>query len=140
MKTGSGIFLLWLILPLNMLAQGKVTIHCTFDKTVVDSCTLVPSVYFIDEYEKSYKAPIVNNQCDFSFAISKPAIARVTYIHQTTEIFIQPNDELQMKIAGDSGKLSISFAGTAANQNEFLKSFYQTFGDDFDKKAVTATI
>jgi len=140
MKELKNLLVIFLFLPFTLLAQGNVKIHVVFTKAVSDSCRIIPAQYFIDEYEKVYNTGISNNQCDFSFSVAKPATAKFIYNHQQINLFVEPNVQLQINVAADSLKNSVSFTGSGAAENEFLKSFYQTFFNDFDKNIVTATI
>src|SRR6185295_19452340 len=100
-----------LLFPLALSAQSNVNIHCRFTAANADSCVMMPAQYFIDEYEKSYGARINGNECDFHFAVSQPSVAQFTYNHQSVSIFLEPGDEMQLTINGDSLQNAISFSG-----------------------------
>src|SRR5438046_688690 len=86
------------LLPLVTSAQTGVNIHCTFSSPPADQCSMIPSVYFIDEYEKSFDAPIKNNECDFVLPVAKPTVAKFSYNKLSAEIFVEPGDEIDMKV------------------------------------------
>ena len=128
-----------LLFPLALSAQSNVNIHCKFISTASDSCVMIPSQYFIDEYEKSYRAA-TRNGCDFHFAVLQPNVALFIYNHQSVRVFLEPGDEMQWTIGADSLQDAISFSGSGAFHNQFLVAFYKKFRDDFDKEEITRTI
>ena len=133
-------FLISIFLPTLLFAQSNVKIHVAFTTPSTDSCLLIPSQYFIAEYEKSFANKIVSNKCDFSFPLSKATIATFTYNQQTVEIFVEPGDEMQVNMGADSLSNSISFIGKGTTENKFLNSFNNKFHDYFDKKAMEKVI
>ncbi len=133
------IFIL-LVLPFAVAAQNNVSVNCSFVSTTADTVTLIPSQYFIDEYEKSYTAITSNRQCDFNFNVAKPTVAKLIYRHQAINIFLEPGDKLEIKVGEDSLYKSVSFSGKGALHNQFLSSFYKNFNSDFDKEKVNAEI
>lgn len=129
-----------LLFPLALSAQSNVNIHCRFVSAIADSCVMVPAQYFIDDYEKSIRLRMSGNECDFHLTVSQPAVAQFIYNHQSVPIFLEPGYEMQWTINGDSLQNAISFSGKGALQNEFLRYFYETFKNDFDKEKVTKVI
>lgn len=134
------IFTLIILLPLIIAAQNSVKIHCTFSAPPASQCSITPSVYFIDEYEKNFDVPIKNNECDFVLTITKPTVAKFSYNKLSTEIFMQAGDEIDMKVGAGELPDAVSFSGKGAAENSFLISFYKKFKDDFDDEAISATI
>jgi len=129
-----------LLFPLALSAQSNVNIHCRFISAAADSCIMIPAQYFIDEYEKPYSAVIKSNECDFHFELLQPTVAQFIYNHQSVHVFLEPGDEMQWTINGDSLQNAISFSGKGAVHNTFLLSFYELFKNDFDKEEVTKTV
>lgn len=132
--------LLFLFAPFVLQAQTVVTVHCNFQRSAVDTVTLVPSKYYIDEFEKVYLAVIRDNQCDISFPLSSPTAVKLSAGKQSVMLFIEPGDALQVTVTGDSLLNSISFAGKGAERNEFLSAFMKAFSADFDATKVNAAI
>ncbi|HUM48277.1 MAG TPA: TlpA disulfide reductase family protein, partial [Chitinophagales bacterium] len=83
---------------------------------------------------------IAKDQCDFNPGITEPAVAKLIYNNQSFNLFIEPGDEFQISIDGDSLLSTLSFNGKSAAQNQFLLSFYKTFSNDFDKEKINAAI
>jgi thiol-disulfide isomerase/thioredoxin len=133
-------FLFFLSLPFAIAAQNTVTVRCNFASAGNDSSTIKPAVYFIDEYDKSYRLIMKGGQGEAKFQIDKPTVAQLYYRNQTVPLFVEPGDELECTIGSDSLYNSISFKGKGSANNEFLTAFYKNFRNDFDKKSVTSAI
>ncbi|MEO6166643.1 MAG: TlpA disulfide reductase family protein [Chitinophagales bacterium] len=128
-----------LFLPFVLSAQNPVSIRCAFNDATGDTVMLVPIQYYLDEYEKSYSGVVAKNQCDFTIGVAEPAVTKFIYDNQSISLFVEPGDQLQIKI-DDDPLLEASFSGKGAVQNEFLFSFYKTFRNDFDKEKINAAI
>lgn len=129
-----------MLFPLALSAQSNVNIHCRFTAAAVDSCIMIPAQYFIDEYEKAYRARISINESDFHFTVLQPTAGKFIYNHQSISVFLEPGDQMQWTINGETLQNAVSFSGKGALHNEFLLAFYKIFMDDFDKEAITRTI
>ncbi|MEO5675476.1 MAG: hypothetical protein ABIQ74_12600, partial [Chitinophagales bacterium] len=128
-------------LPLIAMSQTNVTIHCTFQSSANDTVKVIPAQYFIEEYEKSYVAVTANDQCDFSFPVSKPTMAKLIFRQQSIPIYLEPGDEVIMNAGvGDSLYKAVTFSGNTQVHNDFLASFYQNFHSDFDEASINRDI
>ncbi len=132
--------LLFLFAPFVLQAQTAVSVHCNFQRSAADTVTLVPSTYYIDEFEKKYVAVIRDQQCDFSFPVSSPTAVKLSAGKQSVLLFIEPGDALQVTVTGDSLLTAISFAGIGAERNQFMTAFMKTFSADFDAAQMNADI
>ncbi|MGB3076694.1 MAG: TlpA disulfide reductase family protein [Chitinophagales bacterium] len=133
-------FLLFLLFPAMLQAQSNASVHCTFKNHSGDTVTIIPSQYYIDEYEKNYTAVITNNQCEFTFPVQKPCTAKLRVGKQSVTLFMEPGDALQVNIEGDSLLKAISFSGKGAAHNQFLVSFLKNFEADFNTEKVSKEI
>lgn len=122
------------IFSINFVQSQNVNITCHFVSPVADSCSIRLDKYHIKEFEPLTKTIIKDNQCNFKFSIENPTMVEFIYNKQSVNIWMEPNDNLNLDIANDSLHKSITMDGTGTLQNEFLKTFYSTFRNDFDKE------
>ncbi|MGZ4116422.1 MAG: TlpA family protein disulfide reductase [Bacteroidia bacterium] len=134
------IFFNLLFFSTALMHSQNVTINCHFISPVKDSCSIRADKYYIKDFEPVYKTPIKDDQCRFNFNIEKPSIAELMYNGQSVNIWLEPGDNLNLTITEDSLYKAIKIEGTGITQNEFLRSFYLTFKDAFDKNIVKQKI
>ena len=118
---------------ISFVQSQNVNITCRFVSPVADSCSIRIDKYHIKEFEPFYKTIIKDNQCNFKFNIEKPTMTEFIYNKQSVNIWVEPNDSLTLTITNDSLSKAITMAGTGAIHNEFLKTFFSTFKNDFDR-------
>lgn len=134
------VFLFLLYLPWSAAAQSNATIHARFTAVMADTCSVRPSQYFIDEYEKSFKASSVNGEMTIRIPVAKPTVVQLICNNQSIPFYVEPADELEVNIGADSLQKSVSFTGKGGVHNEFLSAFYKTFANDFNKTAINNAI
>lgn len=134
------IIIILLIISNSFVQSQNLNITCRFTSPKADSCNIRLDKYHIKEFEPVFKTILKDNQCNFKFSIDKPAMVELTYNKQSIDIWLEPNDDLSLKIADDSLAKAITFEGKGAIQNEFLKTFYSTFKSDFDKEVIKQKI
>jgi thiol-disulfide isomerase/thioredoxin len=134
------IILSCLLLPIGLFAQGNVTIRCTFENSMNDTVSIIPAVYYLDEYEKEYTAILRNQQCEFNIAVTVPAVLQLHYKGSSINLFTEPGNQLKIISKGDSLQHKLSFNGNGSEQNQWLHSFYKLFGDDFDTEKINTAI
>ncbi len=117
------------------IAQN-VSIACHFRMATEDSCSIRVDKYHITEYEPFFKQVLKDNDCNFKLTIDKPTMATLTYNKQSVNLWLEPNDDLKLNIAYDSLYKAISMEGKGTVHNLFLKAFYKTFKNDFDKDVI----
>lgn len=132
--------LILLFFPLVLLAQGNVSINCTFKSNANDTVSIVPVVYYLDEYEKEYTAILQNQECEFNVTVTKPTVIKLHYKGDSIMLFTEAGDQLAISAEGDSLLDKLSFAGKGAAENQWLQSFNKLFADDFDTEKVNAAI
>ncbi len=135
-ETMKKLFLVLLATTTHFINAQNVNIACHFSMASEDSCGIRLDKYYIREYEPFFKTVLKNNECTFKFTIDKPTMAEFSYNKQSVNIWLEPNDYLKLNIEYDSLYKAISMEGTGISANEFLKSFYKTFKNDYDKDAI----
>ena len=134
------IILSCLLLPMGLFAQGNVAIRCTFESSKNDTVSIIPVVYYLDEYEKEYTAILHNRQCEFNVAVTKPAVLQLHYKGSSINLFTEPGNQLEINSKGDSLHYNLSFTGMGATENQWLYSFQKLFGDDFNTGKINVVI
>jgi thiol-disulfide isomerase/thioredoxin len=124
----------------QLIYSQNVTVNCHFVSTIKDSCSIRPDKYYIKDFEPVYKSFIKGDQCSFNFTIEKPGIVQFMYNNQSANIWLEPGYNLTLTISNDSLYKAITVEGANATQNAFLRSFYLTFKDAFDKPTVKQKI
>ena len=76
----------------------------------------------------------------FKLTIDKPCLAEFSYNKQSVNFWLEPNDDLKLTVDYDSLYKAIKMTGTGTVHNDFLKAFYATFKNDFDKDIVKRTM
>jgi hypothetical protein len=67
-----------------------VTVRCNFASATSDSSSIKPAVYFIDEYDKSYRLIMKGGQGEAKFQIDKPTVARLDSRNQGIHFLSSP--------------------------------------------------
>lgn len=126
-----------LLLISAIIAQAQqVNISCRFVLAFEDSCNIRLDKYHIKEYEPVSKAVINENQCSFKFMIERPILADYIYNKQSVTLWLEPSDDLMLSVGSDSLIKAITYAGTGALHNTFLKDFYLNFGSDYNQETI----
>ncbi len=68
-----------------------------------------------------------DNSASFELSLPKDTELLMRYGNISIPLFIGPDDQLSIRLDGYEGLESISFAGTAAADNEFLAAYAKTF-------------
>lgn len=134
------ILFICLLFPLGLFAQGNVTIRCTIEGSASDTVRLIPDLFHIAEYERSYSATLINQHCEFSVVIDQPGLIKLNHKGNELMLFAEPGDQLQIHSTDDSLTGNTVFSGSGAAQNQWLTSFYKQFADDFDGDKINAAI
>ena len=77
---------------MGLFAQGNVAIRCTFESSKNDTVSIIPVVYYLDEYEKEYTAILHNRQCEFNVAVTKPVVLQLHYKGSSINLFTEPGN------------------------------------------------
>ena len=118
----------------------NVTVSCHFNLASVDSCSMRIDKYHIKNFDPTYKYALKENECVFKLTIDKPCLAEFSYNKQSVNFWLEPNDDLKLTVDYDSLYKAIKMTGTGTVHNDFLKAFYATFKNDFDKDIVKRTM
>ncbi len=130
------LFLIFSLLSVSLAQAQNASISCHFSMASQDTCIIRLHKYYISEYEPTVIALLKDNNCSFSLTVPNPCIAELMYNKQSVNLWLEPNDNMQLNIAYDSLYKAITIQGSGIVPNEFLKQFYKTFKNDFDKDAV----
>ncbi len=131
---------IFLLISASLGNAQNVNINCHFSMATEDSCSIRLDKYHIKEYEPMYKTMLKENECNFKLAIEKPMMAAFIYNKQSVDVWLEPNFDLKLTVAYDSLYKAFTMEGTGTDPNVFLKLFYKTFRNDFDKDAVKQRI
>ena len=133
-------FLLLLHIPFILSGQSNTTISVQFESAIADSCSIQVQQYFIDEYDPVFSSGIANNHCSFSLPLQKASFGRFNYNGRLVWIYLEPGAGLNFNISKYSLPDAITFSGGTAVENIFLKDFYRSFKNDFDKEMLKRSI
>lgn len=136
----NGTLLLSVLFSLTVNAQSNVSVHCRLNGSVADTVSIKTSVSYLDEFERVYKSSVVSNECGFTLSISGPTPLNLKAGKQSVVLFVEPGDDLEVSVEGDSLTGAIAFSGKGAERNTFLLSFLKAFEADFNKEKVNAAI
>lgn len=135
-KTWLLLFLCWTV---TTHAQN-VNLTCQFSNEQDDTCTLRIHKFHIQEYEPVYASNCIEKSCSFHITIDTPSVAELTMNSQTVLLWLEPNDNLILKIDKGLKYGSIKFEGNGALHNNFLHGFYKQFQTDFNRDSIKQRI
>ncbi|MBL7892583.1 MAG: TlpA family protein disulfide reductase [Bacteroidia bacterium] len=125
------IFYFLLLSPLLLIAQSKTIVSGTIENASGDSIELVIDKNYLAQKTTRYKIPVTQNQFRFEFVIDRNYLADLNYAGQTTKLYIEQDDRLNIRFKAASLPGSIAFTEKGAANNQFLQKFNEQFANDF---------
>lgn len=122
------IILCMLLSPFIALAQEPVSISGTIEGAVLPEVEFILDPTYLDEAPEIELTEISDGTFNHKINIERATIAKLRYNGQAVKLFLEPGDDLDIVIS-DANDLenSISFTGSAADNNSFLSSFNSKF-------------
>jgi thiol-disulfide isomerase/thioredoxin len=129
-------FTILLFCQIALVAQVKTIVTGSIENPTADSIELIIDKTYLSQKANKYKIPVKQNQFNFEFTIERHQLADLNYAGQTTKIYIEPEDKLDLKFKAGNLPESIFFSGKGAPNNTFLKKFNEQFPADFSSTAM----
>ncbi|MBI2272140.1 MAG: TlpA family protein disulfide reductase [Bacteroidetes bacterium] len=125
------IFYFLLLSPVLLIAQSKTIVSGTIENAANDSIELLIDKNYLSQKITRYKIPVKQNQFYFEFTIDRNYLVDLNYAGQTTKLYLEQNDKLDIKFKAGSLAESIVFTEKGAANNLFLQKFNEQFANDF---------
>lgn len=111
----------------NTLITGNVkgdlagSIKLTIDETYLDNTTAIQTV------------DIVEGKFAFAVQIDFPQFVTLRYARNEVELYLEPNDTLQINFDADKFRFDMQFAGRCGDNNRFWLDYVHEFLGDFNE-------
>jgi thiol-disulfide isomerase/thioredoxin len=131
-------FLLFIVLIKSIFvhAENTATIYGTIDNGALTSVELTISKLHLNRGFETKSSAVTKGQFQFSVNADHAEVIELNAGDLSLPIFTEPGDNLQLLIKNNS----VSFYGKGAEQNSFLKKFYDHFKNDFDDSTNSSKI
>lgn len=120
-----------LCLPLISLAQLKAVISGTIDNAANDSLVITFDKTYLGKKPSKFKIPVQNNQFTLELQLDRNRIIELSYQNQSIQLYIEPEDNLNVKFKAGSLNEAIVYTGKGAANNTFYKKINDQFKNDF---------
>jgi len=111
--------------------QAKTAISGTIENAANDSVQLVIDKTYLSQKQISYLVPVKQNKFVFEFQLDRNCLVEISYKEQRIQLYLEPNDSLDVKFKADNLPESIAFSGKDYINNQFYNIFNTTFKNDF---------
>ncbi|MFC6996496.1 TlpA disulfide reductase family protein [Rufibacter roseus] len=135
------LFLVQSLFIASSFAQGTVTISGKISNAISDSVLLevytVPASYT----GESYSAP-VSSKGEFTIQapLAEPMVAELVHGSESILLYLQPGDNLDVRVNANDFVSSIKFKGKGTNENNFLVQFERKFLEEEDYQVLPENI
>ncbi len=119
------------VLPKQTFAQAKTIIFGTIENATTDSINLIIDKTYLSQKQIKYKIPVKQNQFSFEFQLDRNRLVEFSYQSQLIQLYLEPNDSLELKFKAGNLPESIVFSGKVCINNRFVNYFYKQFKKDF---------
>lgn len=109
-------------------AQNTTNISGTIENPKSTSVQLANDKLHLNKKAEIKTAVLENGKFQFSINLDHGYLLDLIDGDNKTKIYAEPGDNLLLNVKGNS----VSFSGKGAEQNSFLKKFYDQFKNDFD--------
>ena len=117
-------------------AQNAATISGTIENTNLTSTQLSMDKLYLGKKIETLTSPLANGQFHFTLSIDQSRLVGFAADNINQKIFVEPGDNIQVMIKN----YVITFSGTGAEQNNFLREFFDRFKNDFDDSIMSKKI
>ncbi|MBA9075879.1 MULTISPECIES: peroxiredoxin family protein [Rufibacter] len=124
---------LTLLLSYSAWAQKTVTISGKINKPISDSVLL--EIYTVPaSYTGESHTTALSKSGDFTITapLAEPMLAELVHGSESIMLFLQPGDNLDVKVNADDFIYSIKFKGKGTNENAYLLQYERKFEEEED--------
>jgi len=118
-------------LPTQSFGQTKTGISGTIENASNDSINFTIDKTYLSQKSNKYKIPVKQNQFEFAFELDRNRLINFSYQEQMMQIYLEPNDNLNIKFKAGNLPESIVFYGKGSINNQFLEKFDAQFKNNF---------
>ncbi|MGV3538440.1 MAG: peroxiredoxin family protein [Rufibacter sp.] len=129
------------LLALPVWAQQTVTITGKINKPLSDSVLL--EIYTVPaSYTGESHATALSKTGDFKITapLAEPMLAELVHGSESIMLYVQPGDNLDVKVNADDFIYSIKFKGKGTNENDYLLQYERKFEEEEDYQVIPENV
>ena len=125
------ILALVLVFPVLSQAQQKTIISGTIENASKDSVVISFDKTYVGKKFSKFMVPVQNNEFTLELQLDRNRIIEFSYLNQTIQLYLEPEDNLNVKFKSGSLPETINFSGKGSANNVFYKKLNEQFKNDF---------
>ncbi len=115
----------------EVFAQSKAIITGTIENAANDSVQIVVDKTYLPKKQSQYKVPVKQNKFSVELELDRNRFIELSYQNQFIQVYLEPEDNLNIKFKADNLSETIIFTGKGSANNNFYKKFNDQFKNDF---------
>ncbi|MDP1746561.1 MAG: hypothetical protein Q8L90_13365, partial [Bacteroidota bacterium] len=129
-------FILICLLPKQSFGQAKTYISGTIENAKNDSVNLTIDKTYLSQKQINYQIPLKQDQFNIEVQLDRNRLVEFSYQGQLMQLYLEPNDSLNIKFKAGDLPGSIVFSGRGVVNNQFNKKFNDQFKNDFTSSLI----